>query len=318
MKIDKIFIATHKYDMRFTRICVASIRYWYPSIPIYLIKDYINGNFDTSEIETAWNVWIFETARKKFGWGFSKLEPLFVQGRERYLILDSDIVFVGRVLDYLDGFAGDFIVQLERQPDAEVKRLYFCLDEMRNWDPDFVYPDYTFNSGQLVATGGLIRREDFDDLVDWNTLPVTRKHPEVFTMGGDQGVLNYLLIKKAALNQLTVTRAPFMKYDEEELNAVDLTLLNEASPYPFLIHWAGRKKRRLRKMLRSDILLHFEAMYYAKVPLGSLKKRTRIIADYMTRNWGRFKVRGRKVWPAFSQLVNGRPLAKTQPAKPIS
>ncbi len=318
MKITGVFIATHKYDMRFTRICVASIRYWYPVIPIYLIKDRINGDFDTREIETIWNVKIFETQRKHFGWGFSKLEPLFIKGRKRYLILDSDIVFVGRVLDYLDGFEGDFTVQLERQPDPEVKRLYFSVEEMRRWDPDFVYPHYTFNSGQIVATGGLIRREDFEELVNWNTLPVSRKHPEVFTMGGDQGVLNYLLLKKAAADQLTISRVPFMKYYEEELETIDLKLLTDASPYPFLIHWAGRKKRRLRKMLRSDILLHFETMYYAKVPLGSLKKRTRIVADFMTRNWRLFKIRARKLWPALTQLLNGRTLAKTQPVKPIS
>ena len=317
MKITRIFIATHRYDMRFTRICVASIRYWYPEISIYLIKDYINGDFDTREIETIWNVKIFETGRKNFGWGFSKLEPLFIKDRSRYLILDSDIVFVGRVLDYLDGVEGDFIVHLEQQPDAEVKRLYFCLEEMRRWDPLFVYPHYTFNSGQIVATGGLVSREDFDELINWNTLPVSRKHPEVFTIGGDQGVLNYLLLKKAATNQLTISRVPFMKYYEQELDAVDLERLNETSPYPFLIHWAGRKKQRLRQMLRSDILLYFEAMYYARVPLGFLKKRTRIVADLVTRNWGLLKIRARKVWPMFSQLF-GRTLAKTQPVKPIN
>ena len=318
MKIAKIFIATHKYDMRFTRICVASIRYWYPAIPIYLIKDHINGDFDTREIETIWNVKIFETAHKNFGWGFSKLEPLFIKDRSRYLILDSDIVFVGKVLDYLESFAGDFTVQLERQPDSEVKRLYFCLDEMRHWDPNFVYPHFTFNSGQIVATGGFILREDFAELVNWNTLPVSRKHPEVFTMGGDQGVLNYLLIKKAAANQLTISRVPFMKYHEEELSAIDLARLTDASPYPFLIHWAGRKKRRLRKMLRSDILLHFEAMYYAKVRRGFLKKKARIVADFTTRNWAALKVRAPKVWPALSQTLNGQPLAKSQPVKPTN
>ena len=147
--------------MRFTRICVASIRHWYPEIPIYLIKDHLNGDFSTDELEDVLDVRIFETERKTFGWGFSKLEPLFMQASERFLILDSDIVFVGNVLDYLNEFDGDFVVQFENQPEPEIKRLYFSLEAMRQWDPAFVFPNYTFNSGQIVATGGLIKPRRF-------------------------------------------------------------------------------------------------------------------------------------------------------------
>src|SRR5687767_4543447 len=133
MKISKIYIATHKYDMRFTRICVASIRYWYPEIPIYLIKDYLNGDFNTDEIEDVWNVGVYETSRKTFGWGFSKLEPLFSKATERFLVLDSDIVFTGRVLDYLNEFDSDFVVQFESQPEAEIERLYFSIQQLKSW-----------------------------------------------------------------------------------------------------------------------------------------------------------------------------------------
>ena len=43
MTIDAVYIACYKYDLRFTRILVASIRHWYPEIPIYLIKDRFYG-----------------------------------------------------------------------------------------------------------------------------------------------------------------------------------------------------------------------------------------------------------------------------------
>ena len=61
MKIDCIYLLTHKYYLRLTSICVASIRYWYPDIPIYLIKDEVDGSFSTREIERIWNVGVMET-----------------------------------------------------------------------------------------------------------------------------------------------------------------------------------------------------------------------------------------------------------------
>ena len=47
MIVKKVFISTYRYDFHFARVCIASIRYWYPDIPIYLIKDENSGTFDT-------------------------------------------------------------------------------------------------------------------------------------------------------------------------------------------------------------------------------------------------------------------------------
>ena len=64
MKVDKVFINTYKYDFYFARICIASIRYWYPEIPIYLIKDEKEGSFDSSFTERVWNVRVLDIPRK--------------------------------------------------------------------------------------------------------------------------------------------------------------------------------------------------------------------------------------------------------------
>src|SRR5438045_1395202 len=101
MKIDRIYIAGHKSDFRFTQCCVASIRHWYPKIPVTLIKDESSGGYSTEQLENLWNVSCFNSRQKVFGLGMSKLEPLFLPIRERCLIIDSDIVFLGRVLDSL-------------------------------------------------------------------------------------------------------------------------------------------------------------------------------------------------------------------------
>src|SRR5687767_15243272 len=99
MKVDKIFVNTYKYDFHFARLCIASIRYWYPDIPIYLIKDEKEGVFDTTGTEKIWNVKVLDIPRKKFGWGYGKLEVLFSDSKESFLVIDADAVLTGPVID---------------------------------------------------------------------------------------------------------------------------------------------------------------------------------------------------------------------------
>ncbi len=64
----QIAIAVHKNDVWFCRICVTSIRHFYPEIEIVLLKDELNGQFSTEEIEKFWNVKLFDLGKKEFGW----------------------------------------------------------------------------------------------------------------------------------------------------------------------------------------------------------------------------------------------------------
>ena len=287
-KIERVYIATHRSDLRLTRICVASVRRWYPDIPIFLLKDEANGSFGTTEIERAWKVQLWPTGKRSFGWGFIKLEPLFDTQRVRYLMLDSDIVFVGRVIDALEQFDEDFIVQKEQQPARDIPNLYFDPARVRaEFDPQFTGPAFTFNTGQYVATSGLIHREDFAKLVQWSE-PRRVLHPGIFNPS-DQGVLNYVVLERLAAGAITVARTPFMKWGHEEMAAFELGALVEGSPYPFLIHWAGLKKLRLRHMLRADILRDFERAYYARTAFGAGRKWTRLVGSEVERWYGRAK-----------------------------
>src|SRR5215470_12465108 len=125
MKIDRIYIAGHRLDLHFTQCCVASIRRWYPHIPITLIKDESCGSYSTEDLKHYWNVDCFKTPRKLLGFGFGKLEALFLPTKERCLILDSDIVFVGKVLEALEHYEEDFIVASAPSPPEEVPIHYF-------------------------------------------------------------------------------------------------------------------------------------------------------------------------------------------------
>src|SRR5690242_19280319 len=95
MKIEGIVISCYPLDLELTRICVASVRFWYPHIPIWLLKDRRYGDFDTREIERYWNAQVYPSRQKIQGWGFGKLEVMSELPKRRLLFLDSDIVLVG-------------------------------------------------------------------------------------------------------------------------------------------------------------------------------------------------------------------------------
>jgi hypothetical protein len=276
--IDRVFVAVHKEDIRLARICVASIRHWYPHIPIYLLKDQASGVFSTQELEEKWAVRIWQTDPKPYGWGFIKLEPLFEKEAGRYLVLDSDIAFIGPLFDKLVQIDADFVVHGEAQSPKAMRDLYFDPSVVRS-KIDRSFPDmpFTFNSGQYVATGGLLTRHDFEGVLHWGSPPRLR-YPEFFN-ASDQGVLNYVLLKKLAADSVSVANASFMKWGIAELEELDLAAITSQSRYTALVHWAGMKSARLGAMPRSDILRFFERQYYSRIPGGQARLAGRIVLD---------------------------------------
>jgi hypothetical protein len=108
--IDCIYVAASAADARYTRICVASVRYFYPTIPIKLL---IGGRLErglAKELNRYWNVGLAEVQPGEYGWGFVKLEPLFGKRGERFLMLDSDTAIVGDVLALYATNEADFLV----------------------------------------------------------------------------------------------------------------------------------------------------------------------------------------------------------------
>jgi hypothetical protein len=258
MGIEQVYVAGCRSDLRLTRCCVASIRRWYPDVPISLVVDESQGAYSTASLERAWGVTRFETDRKRFGWGFGKLEPLFLARRRRCLILDSDTVFLGRVLDALDAVTEDFVVAESTHTAEDLARHYFDLRRLREHDPAFAFPGFTFNSGQFVATTGVLRREDFAELVEFAEPPRLRL-PAIFGPG-EQGVLNYVLMKKWQQREITLRRHLFMWWSGWlEEGAVRPEQLTDDSPFPFVLHWAGPKYRHFSLMRHAAILRHFEA-----------------------------------------------------------
>ncbi|HEX5002997.1 MAG TPA: hypothetical protein VFW78_10925 [Bacteroidia bacterium] len=285
MKIDIIYIPCYRRDFRLARICIASIRHWYPDIPITIIKDEMMHSFDTTELERVFNVSVYPQNARLYGWGFSKFEAMFEPAGKRFLFLDADIVMAGPVLELLEKYDDDYIVHEEPYSLEDVYKYYFNLEELKKFDPAFHFPEFTFNTGQFVGTAGKLKRSDFDPLVEWSE-PRIVKRTDVFTFGGEQPVLNYVVMKKMGEGMLSVKRLNFMR---EGLNpdtaAISIDRLDRKEGYPFILHWHDKKPDvfdpRMRQIPRNDILLHFEKIYFEKASIGVFRRKLRIQWEHL-------------------------------------
>jgi hypothetical protein len=276
VRIDGVVISCYRLDMEMTRICVASIRYWYPNIAIWLLKDKSYRDFDTREIQQYWDVREYPIETKNLGWGFGKLEVITGLPSRRVLLLDSDTALSGRLLDDLECFREDLIVESKDYVTSnEIETQFFSFESLQRLDPSYIFPGFGFNTGGLIVNTGVISKSDFDALVDWKTRRVV--HTDVFRLA-EQGVLNYVVHCKMRRGELTVQRQPFMVWpgDLEKMSRIKVEHLTPESPHRYLIHWAGMRWGKLpQEMPRPDILLHFEKLYYQRIPLGNILRHWR-------------------------------------------
>lgn len=268
--IDCIYIAACARDARLTRICVASIRYFYPDIPIRLLAGDILQRGLAEELHRYWGVELVDLPRGDYGWGFVKLEPLFGPAGQRFLVMDVDTVFTGRVLDIRAETDAPFLVDDEQLSDANFKRLYYDWDKLREIDPRAQSARAAFNVGQWFGTAGLVKREEFDPWLEW-TLPRRLRCPEYF-MGGDQGVMNYVILQKEGFEGLSIERRTIMRWPGTSIEGLDVESVSKGTAPPLVIHWAGMKKTLLRGMVSADLLLFFEKFYYERLPAGMLRR----------------------------------------------
>ena len=284
MKVERIYIVCCRADVWFTRICVASIRYWYPDIPITLIKDQTRRTFDTTEIEKAWNVKSRSVEGRYGGWAMAHFDLLFNAPETRFMFLDSDIVFIGPVLDPIERTEADLIVSsypllAEDGGLSALKRDYYDVQKLHEYDADFEYPGEVFNCGAMVTGRGVFEQECFGSLMSWD--PAPRITVDGIFQMADQGLFNYIAAKRRAKGEIRIGTIPFMLWSRDPVTAqASLENIRARTMPPKLIHWAGDKGRVLSRNPRTDILRFFEDEYYR--PLGmagrlSRAKRTGIL-----------------------------------------
>jgi len=287
---------------------VASIRYFYPEIPIRLLAGDILQRGLAEELKRYWGVELVDLPKGDYGWGLVKLEPLFGPRGQSFLVMDVDTVLTGRLLDIRAESGAPFFVDDERQSDADFKRLYYDWDKLREIDPRVQPATAAFNVGQWFGTAGLVKREEFDLWVEW-TLPRRLRYPEYF-MGGDQGVMNYVILQKEASEGLRIERRTIMRWPGDSMDGLDVESVAKGTAPPLVIHWAGMKKTFLRDMVGADLLVFFEKFYYQRLPFGKFR-RVLAICYSVWLQWKHFiKVRvilTYRKWFGFGLSKNARP-----------
>jgi|GEM_PF-348436 len=282
--IDQIIVTCCLKDFWLTRICVASIRYWHPEVPIGLIKDTSGGDFSTEEMQAAWNVTLAAVPHPPRAM-FSKLEAFHFPGRRRLLLLDSDIIFLGRVLDKLEAFDEDFVVNWGGKGPlnpATQRRYalggYYNPDKLKAVLPDFEIPHFFFNSGHMVITSSLVERAM---LSRW--LAGAPPHEKVcdreLLVTYDQGLLNIVLVQMQREGRCSLALCDFTRWSRhpEILEAFSVGDLMSRRGHPFLIHWAEPKPFFKTGMVRSDLLGFYEDFYYSRIPQGQWKRSFRLL-----------------------------------------
>lgn len=290
--IDCIYVAASARDGRFTRICIASIRQFYPRARLQILAGGPLQPGLASELRRYWDVDIADFPKGDYGWGFVKLEPLFGREGERFLMLDSDTVVTGPVLDLCSASEAPLIVDDEVQPDIEIRRIYYDWEKLAQIEPA-LRPAFVFNSGQWFGTGGVLSRTDFAPWIEWD-MPRRVRRPDIFK-NGDQGILNYVLNRKSAAGEIAVGRTRLMRWPGHSMKGLDAHSVASGLSDPLVVHWAGLKKQRLSAMPGADLLRHFESAYYARLPGGSIRRRWnagRLSAGNWTRD-ARIKLRMR-------------------------
>lgn len=302
--VDCIYIAACARDARLTRICVASIRYFYPEIPIRLLAGDILQRGLASELHRYWGVELVDLPEGDYGWGMVKLEPLFGPPGQSFLVVDVDTAFTGPVLDMRAESDAPFFVDDEQLSDADFKRLYYDWDKLREIDSKVQSARTAFNVGQWFGTAGLVKREEFDPWIEW-ALPRRLRYPQYF-MGGDQGVINYVILQKEAFEGLRIERRTIMRWPGHSMEGLNAESVSQRTAPPRIIHWAGMKKAALRHMVGSDILLFFERFYYTRLPAGTPRRWFAICQHFVIHWLHRVKVWVKLTYRRIETAILGR------------
>lgn len=269
--VDVIYLAACSRDARLTRICLASIRYFYPDVPIRILAGDILQRGLAGELKRHWGIEVVDLPVGDYGWGYVKLEPLFGPKGQSFMVCDVDTAFTGRVLDMRAESDAPFFVDNEQLSDADFKRLYYDWEKLAAIDPDVQSARKAFNVGQWFGTAGIVTREEFDPWLEW-TLPRQQRYPDLF-MGGDQGVMNYVVLKKEAFAGLRIDRAEFMRWPGHGMDDLTPEAVRDGTAPARVIHWAGMKAILLRDMVGGDLLQFYEDFYYSRMPLGRIRRR---------------------------------------------
>ncbi|HMJ46819.1 MAG TPA: hypothetical protein VK498_05785 [Ferruginibacter sp.] len=282
MKLIKINISCCRNDLYFLRICVASIRYWNTTVPVYLLKDFSKGDFDTAELEKVFNVGVVDTKYRNLQ-AYIKLQPFIENNNERIFLQDADVVWLGDIIEELKDYTEDIVIHSYKPADLEkeINKRYFKMERMTKFYP-YNYPGFVFNTGAMLFNTTILDSKDFDGIIRWqeNALPL---HDNVF-LCEDQGILNFLIGNKILDKKISYASKDLQLWGfAKEVDQYDIAQIMEKKGITKVIHWYGEKPGFTSLMPGRHILDFYEKHYYSQLERGSLK----LVAERFRRTFPR-------------------------------
>ncbi|MEO6730272.1 MAG: glycosyltransferase [Ferruginibacter sp.] len=268
MKIDTVYVLCNKRDFYFASICVASIRYWNKNIPVYLVKDYLNGDFETQRLEMALNVEVVPATIKNLGY-LAELYPFIEKKDERALVLDADIIWMGDLIPILEQMDEDIVIDgySPENMEAEKQRWYFFEPSFSTNFPGYVYPGFFFNSGHILFNTRAFSKEEFLALVHWQEFPSAKLSNTFFT---DQGILNYIVAERIKSKSISYKNFKFQIWGWDKMvGRLAVEDIRQKKSIPYLVHWYGPKNGLISFLPGSRLLKFYEAFYFSHLSNGN-------------------------------------------------
>ena len=290
--LDGAVIVFYRKDLWQARSCVASVRHWAPELPILLLADHAAGEVPLGDFERHFDAEPFPGTRRCYGSPLSMLAVLFRPERKRYLVLDADTALLGPVVPLLERVAGDFVVSPNHRPAADIEPAYFDPEKIRaGLDPDYEYPGWVFNTGQLVVTSGLLTPDDFAELVDWTGERPRNLRRDLFSLN-DQPRMNLALHRLRAAGRVTVGGVRFKVNPDPKGREADalptvaqIAAKSDRCP-PAVCHWLRHRGPSAASLPGGEIVRFHERQFFAACgrswerPVRSAGRRTRAFVNY--------------------------------------
>jgi hypothetical protein len=189
-----VVVTVTRRDLHWARGTCASVRYFMPDVPVWLLLD---GPGSTADLERAYGVRVDRTEdvdhpglqEVSFGSYLTKLSTLWLAPFETFLFLDADTVVWGDLREHADLERFDFVLDRPIGGSPHVDRWIMDVDAAARHFPQFDargHVDDYVNNGAFFARRGALDLERYLDLARFS-----REHPGVFLT--DLGIFNFML-----------------------------------------------------------------------------------------------------------------------------
>lgn len=273
-----IIIACSDQSYLFVKGCCAAIRHFLGDVPICVIVD---GSFSTADLRNTYGVRVLDHGNvessvlraRGFGWGITKMIAFWESPWRRFLCLDPDTLVWGDVLRFAGFDRADVVLDQQfakdggrivnpllydflhmPRPDAALRKsvVDYCIfdtAQVERWFPAFDWRAHLYGyswTGVFFAKRGLFSLEEYVELLDF-----ADEHPDVF-LGGEMGLLNFLVFRAAQAGRLRVDNVPMQVLvceEDQRALAERFALADGALPRTTseaaVLHWTGAEKPSL-------------------------------------------------------------------------